>query len=310
MAVGVVPPEQLEVIKWAGHPHQPTEAEPKPLSPRASFDAWSETVHGRSQDWSPSKVAAATRLRAALLEVQQARRMRDLNHQLTAILRDKDILLTQKEFLITEVNHRTQNSLQLVSSFLSVQARGSDNPQLTGALDEARRRLTAVALVHRRLYRGDQVDVVDLARYIEELCEDTFSFMGADWKRHLTLALTPIRVSADQAIPLGLILTELLINANKYAYAGAAGPIEVSLTEDRTHVHLAVADRGPGMLTKAEGFGSRIMSALVKQLGGDAHGREHLARPAGRTRRAHSDHDIGHVRNGGRREANARLPSA
>jgi chemotaxis family two-component system sensor kinase Cph1 len=260
--------EQLEVVKWAGHPHEPTDAEPKPLSPRASFDAWSETVHGRSREWPSAKMAAATRLRAALLEVQQARRLHDLNHHLTAILRDKDILLTQKEFLITEVNHRTQNSLQLVSSFLSVQARGTDDPKLMASLDEARRRLTAVALVHRRLYRGDQVDVVDLARYIEELCEDTFSFMGADWQRHLTLSLTPTLVSADQAIPLGLILTELLINANKYAYGGAAGPIEVALTEDRSHLHLAVSDRGPGRISQAEGFGSRIMAALVRQLGG------------------------------------------
>jgi chemotaxis family two-component system sensor kinase Cph1 len=260
--------EQVQVVAWAGHPHQATDDEAKPLSPRASFDAWSETVRGRSRDWPPAKLAAATRLRAALLEVQQARRLRDLNHQLTAILRDKDTLLTQKEFLITEVNHRTQNSLQLVSSFLSVQARGSDNAQLTGALDEARRRLTAVALVHRRLYRGDQVDVVDLARYIEELCDDTFSFMGGDWKRHLTLALTPMWVSADQAIPLGLILTELLINANKYAYAGAAGPIEVALTEDRTHFRLAVSDRGPGRLSTVEGFGSRIIVRLVAQIGG------------------------------------------
>jgi chemotaxis family two-component system sensor kinase Cph1 len=217
--------EQLETLKWAGHPQTATAAHIKPLSPRASFEAWSETVRGRARGWSLAEVAAATRLRAALLEVRQARRLRDLNHQLTVILRDKDTLLRQKEFLVTEVNHRTQNSLQLVSSFLSVQARGSNNAELTAALEEARRRLTAVALVHRRLYRGDQVDVVDVSRYIEELCEDTFSFMGEDWKRHLALVLTPMKVSTDQAIPLGLILTELLINANKYAYAGAAGPM-------------------------------------------------------------------------------------
>jgi chemotaxis family two-component system sensor kinase Cph1 len=75
-------------------------------------------------------------------------------------------------------------------------------------------------------------------------------------------------ISTDQAIPLGLILTELLTNANKYAYGGAAGPIEVALTEDRTHFQLVVSDRGPGRTSKAEGFGTRIMASLVKQLGG------------------------------------------
>jgi chemotaxis family two-component system sensor kinase Cph1 len=59
-----------------------------------------------------------------------------------------------------------------------------------------------------------------------------------------------------------------LINANKYAYAGGAGPIEIALTEDHTHLRLAVSDRGPGRLAKADGFGSRIMSGLVRQLGG------------------------------------------
>jgi chemotaxis family two-component system sensor kinase Cph1 len=260
--------EQLETLKWAGHPHMATAAHSKPLSPRTSFEAWSETVRGRARGWSLAEEASAMRLRAALLEVRQARRLRDLNHQLTVILRDKDTLLAQKEFLVTEVNHRTQNSLQLVSSFLSGQARGSTNAELTAALEEARRRLAAVALVHRRLYRGDQVDVVDVGRYIEELCEDTFSFMGEDWKQHLAMALTPMKISTDQAIPLGLILTELLINANKYAYAGAAGPIEVALTEDRTHFHMIVSDRGPGRASKSDGFGSRIMAALVQQLGG------------------------------------------
>ena len=261
--------EQVEALKWAGNPQLALEDRAKPLTPRASFAAWSETVRGRALGWSLAEVAAATRLRAALLEVRQTRRLRDLNHHLTAILRDKDTLLRQKEFLVTEVNHRTQNSLQLVSSFLSVQARGSTNVELTAALKEAQRRLSAVALVHRRLYRGDQeVDVVDVDRYIEELCEDTFSFMGEDWKRHLVLALTPMKISTDQAILLGLILTELLINVNKYAYAGAAGSIEVALSEDRTHFHMVVSDRGPGRSPKAEGFGSRIMTGLVKQLGG------------------------------------------
>ena len=142
--------------------------------------------------------------------------------------------MQQKEFLIGEVNHRVQNSLQLVSSFLSMQARASDNPELHAALKEAGRRLIAVALVHRRLYRGDQIALVDGARYIEELCADTVSYMGQEWAQHLSLHLSPVLIATDRAIILGLVLTELMINANKYAYGGAAGPIDVELIEDRT----------------------------------------------------------------------------
>jgi chemotaxis family two-component system sensor kinase Cph1 len=260
--------EQIEVVNWAGNPHK--SADPGgPLTPRASFAAWSETVRGRARDWSLPETAAATRLRAALLEVQQNRRLRELNRQLTKILQDKDLLLQQKEFLIGEVNHRVQNSLQLVSSFLAIQGRASDDPALNAALEEARRRLTAVALVHRRLYRGDQLELVDAARYIEELCADTFAFMGQDWSQHLTLNLTPVLVSTDRAVTLGLLVTELMINANKHAYGGAAGPIEIELIEDRAQLHLVVADKGVGKASPAKGFGSRIMEGLVAQLGGE-----------------------------------------
>jgi chemotaxis family two-component system sensor kinase Cph1 len=200
--------------------------------------------------------------------VQQNRRVRELNQQLTKILQDKDLLLRQKEFLIGEVNHRVQNSLQLVSSFLGMQARASEDPDLHAALEEARRRLTAVAVVHRRLYRGDKIEVVDAARYIEELCADTFLFMGQDWAEHLTLNLSPVLISTDRAVSLGLVLTELMINSNKHAYGGAAGPIEIQLFEDRTHLGLVVSDKGVGKTSSRTGFGSRIMEGLVTQLGG------------------------------------------
>ena len=208
-------------------------------------------------------------MRATLLDVQQNRRMRALNLQLTMILRDKDLLLQQKEFLIGEVNHRVQNSLQLVSSYLAMQARETTDAALQGPLQEARRRLTAVALVHRRLYRGDQIEVVDAARYIEELCTETFSFMGQDWSQHLSLNLAPMQVSTDRAVTLGLVLTELMINCNKHAYGGAAGPIEIELLEDRTHLRMIVADRGAGRRVARKGFGSRIMEGLLGQLGGE-----------------------------------------
>ena len=262
--------DQVETVTWAGHPHKAPSSDPQaPLTPRASFDAWQETVRGQARAWTLPETDAAKRLRAALMEVEQNRRLRALNRKLTRILNDKEVLLRQKEFLIGEVNHRVQNSLQIVSSFLSLQANASDSPELHTALEEARRRMTAVALVHRRLYRGDQIELVDAARYIEELCADTFAFMGNDWATHLTLDLAPIVISTDRAVTLGLILTDLMINSNKYAYGGAAGPIEIILVEDRNDLRLIVADRGGGKVTFRKGFGSRIMDALVAQLKGE-----------------------------------------
>lgn len=262
--------EQIETVEWAGNPHKARNLDPSlPLTPRASFDAWAEIVRGHARDWSLAEVEAATRLRSALLDVQQNRRLRDLNRHLTKILQDKDLLLQQKAFLIGEVNHRVQNSIMLVASFLGLQANTSTNPELQEALEEARRRLTAVALVHRRLYRGDHIEVVDGARYIEELCADTFSFMGQDWAKHLTLDLMPVLIATDRAVTLGLVLTELLINSNKYAYAGGPGPIQVELKEHRAHIYMVVSDKGMSKDTFRKGFGSRIMEGLVTQLGGE-----------------------------------------
>jgi two-component system, chemotaxis family, sensor kinase Cph1 len=261
--------EQAEVVNWAGNPHKSASLSPEEvLTPRSSFEAWREIVSGRALAWTLPEADAAARLRATLLDIQQNRRVQALNRQLTAILKDKDLLLQQNEFLIGEVNHRVQNSLQLVSSFLSLQARASNSPELQAALEEARRRLTAVALVHRRLYTGDKIDIVDAGRYVEELCADTITFMGKEWAQHLTLDLSPVMISTDLAVPLSLVLTELMINCNKYAYGGEPGPIEIRLTGDRTHLHLTVADKGKGNAASKKGFGSRVIDSLVAQLDG------------------------------------------
>ena len=261
--------EQIEIIDWAGNPDKAPPPNPaEALIPRASFELWRRAVHGHARRWTPPEVEAATRLRATLLDARQARQVRELNHRLTETLRDKDLLLEQKEFLMGEVNHRVQNSLQLVSSFLALQARKADSPQLQEALDEARRRLSAVGLVHRHLYRGDQVQMIDAARYIEELCGDATASMGQDWHECISLDLATVTVSADRAVTLGLVLTELIINVNKHAYAGAAGPVEIRLTEDRAELQLIVADQGDGRPLSGTGFGTRIINALVAQLGG------------------------------------------
>ncbi|MDB5373745.1 MAG: hypothetical protein JWP04_2387 [Belnapia sp.] len=269
--------EIIETIQWAGNPHKAADGEALAaglasdlaiLNPRASFAAWQETVRAHARSWSQAELDTARRLRTALLEVQQMRNMRELNQQLTVMIQEKGVLLQQKEFLIGEVNHRVQNSLQLVSSFLSIQARASGDPALQAPLEEARRRLKAVSVLHRRLYRGEQVENVDAARYIAELCEETTAFMGQDWAAFIVHDLTPVIIPISLAVPLGLVLTELLININKHAYGGLAGPVTIRLTEQRGHLYLVVADRGKGGISGDKGFGSRIIDGLMHQLGG------------------------------------------
>jgi chemotaxis family two-component system sensor kinase Cph1 len=123
--------------------------------------------------------------------------------------------------------------------------------------------------VHRRLYRSDQFQQVDAARYIEELCDDLSQSMGVPWAGKVVLDLEPLTIPTDRVVTLGLVLTELLINAQKYAYGGAPGSIVIKLTQDRTAFRLTVSDFGVGNVSGHKGFGSRMMEAMVAQLGGE-----------------------------------------
>lgn len=261
--------ETLQTIQWAGNPHKAVGQDPnQPLTPRASFAAWSEEIRGRAHPWSPAEIEAAHRLSRLLFDVRQRRRIRELNRELTRAVTDKDALLAQQETLIKEVNHRVQNSLQLVVAFLAMQANAENDPTLTRHLGEAQRRLSAVALVHRRLYSEDTVTVIDLGRYIEDLLSEMQSSMGAEWTGRLTMDLAPLLITADAAVQIGLVLVELVINAQKYAYAGQPGPIAITLEKVRNRFRLTVADRGQGRTGTRTGFGTRMLGAMIKRLDG------------------------------------------
>lgn len=261
--------ETLQTIQWAGNPHKAVEQEPdRPLTPRASFAAWSEEIRGRALPWSPAEIEAAHRLSRLLFDARQRRRISELNRELTRAVTDKDALLAQQETLIKEVNHRVQNSLQLVVAFLAMQANAENDETLTRHLGEAQRRLSAVALVHRRLYSEDTVTVIDLGRYIEDLLAEMQSSMGDEWTGRLTMDLAPLLISADAAVQVGLVLVELVINAQKYAYGGKPGPITITLEKVRNRFRLTVADRGQGRTGNRTGFGTRMLGAMVKRLDG------------------------------------------
>jgi light-regulated signal transduction histidine kinase (bacteriophytochrome) len=261
--------ETVETIEWAGNPHKSVALAPgKMLTPRTSFASYSETVRGRSQRWTLEQVEAGHRLRRRFHEARQHLQVRILNREFHRALAEKDALLAQKDVLMKEVNHRVQNSLQLVASFLRLQAKTANSSVVADHLAEAQARLAAVALVHRRLYRDDQVESVDLARYVDELIADMRTSLGADWGRHIKLDLAPVLVPTDRAVNIGLILTELVINATKYAYGGAAGPIAIALEQHGGKLRLIVADDGRGK-GDGEGFGSRMMDAMVQRLSGD-----------------------------------------
>ncbi len=262
--------EQIEEIEWAGNPHKSVSLTPgEQLTPRASFETWTEAVRGLSRRWTLEEVEAAHRLRRAFHDAYQVRQLRDLNAQLTRTANEREALLQQKDLLMKEVDHRIQNSLQLVSAFLAMQARAAGPGEVSDHLREAQARLSAVAQVHRRLYRDDRVETIDLARYLEELAGDMKLSLGEEWASRMRLDLAPVLIPSDRAVNVGLVMTELVINATKYAYDGLPGPIAIVLEQHRNRLRLIVADEGRGKVGDKAGFGSRMMAAMVARLNGE-----------------------------------------
>ncbi len=262
--------EKVQVVEWAGNPHKgEAPAAATPLTPRASFEAWSEEVRGVAAIWNNNKIDAIHRIGRVISESYQRQRIAGLNRELEKTLQQKDELLKQKDFLMREINHRVQNSLQLVSTFLKMQARETQDASIVQHLDDARARISAVALVHRRLYSDNYVGSVDLARYLSELSNELFLSMGEEWRSRHTSNFAPVLMDADRAINLGLIFSELITNANKYAYGGAPGPTSACLDHHLNEVRLIVSDSGGGKTRLTAGFGSKMLHAIIVGLGGE-----------------------------------------
>ena len=261
--------EVLETVRWAGNPATAEKTGPNAiLTPRASFESWSDTVSGRAHRWGPAAVESAARLRDALADYAAVHQIRRLNRSLQDRLSERDLRLEQQQYLIREVNHRVQNSLTLVSSFLGLQAREQAGGSAATALNEARRRVRAVSAVHSRLYLSDQVTTIDMSRYIGELIGDLGSSMGPDWAAAIETDLDPVCIEPGRAITIGLILTELIINAQKYAYGGKPGPLRIAFQEDGAFFRMTVEDEGAGGHLAGKGFGSMMIKSLVGQLDG------------------------------------------
>jgi two-component sensor histidine kinase len=176
------------------------------------------------------------------------------------------------EALLREVNHRVANSLQLVSAMVRMQATALDDDNARLALEDTQRRITAIAQVHRRLYTSNDVEQVDMREYLGALVDE----LGETWStpaapRTLRLAAEPIRLSTDRAVSLGVIVTELVSNACKYAYPTNGGEVRVSLHGDGdAHFRLAVEDDGIGMKADAAptgtGVGTKLIRAMAQSL--------------------------------------------
>ncbi|WP_027169798.1 histidine kinase dimerization/phosphoacceptor domain -containing protein [Mesorhizobium sp. WSM3224] len=180
-------------------------------------------------------------------------------------------LLRQKEVLLREMEHRVANSLQIIASILLLKARSVTSEQTRQHLKDAHQRVLSVAEVQRHLHTTTGVEEIDVVSYLSKLCSSlAVSMVGEDQPIAVNVTAHGGRIDSQKAVSLGLIVTELVLNAIKYAFPieKAKALIQVAYETDGGGWKLTVSDNGAGKPAGAPnaGLGTAIVEALVKQL--------------------------------------------
>ena len=183
-----------------------------------------------------------------------------------------DLLLMDKELLLKEIHHRVKNNLEIVSSLLALQSAQIDDPDTKEAMLAGQNRVHSIGIVHQKLYQGKNLGAIEMKDYFINLSESILDSFGAEKRVTIECAMDQLDVDIDTAVPLGLIVNELLTNTLKYAFPeGQQGKVQIKLKKQTDGaLHLEVSDNGIGKsgLTHGTGFGGQLVSLLTQQLSG------------------------------------------
>ena len=206
---------------------------------------------------------------------ENQRELDQKNSYLERLNTEQEKLLKEKEWLIKEVHHRVKNNLQMVTSLLSSQTTYLDNDAAILAVNDSLRRMQAMSMIHQKLYQDDNVSTIFMPEYIDELIHYLRDSFDDKHRIIFNQNIESLNLDVTQAIPLGLILTESIVNSIKYAFLNSkAGIVDISLGQDGTdHLLLFIADNGSGLpegidKSPLNSLGLDLMQGLARQLKG------------------------------------------
>lgn len=186
--------------------------------------------------------------------------------------------IEEKSILLKEIHHRVKNNLQLISSLLNLQSHHLNDQVYIEMFDENKNRIKAIALVHEKLYQSSDVEHVNLKEYLQSIIDLLSDSIGMDHIIEMDISsVVNNRIPIDTALPCGLIFSELISNAIKYAFPAnfetEHQQILIQIEESDQHYQIAVKDNGIGLpdnfsIEQTDSLGFEIVSSLVEQLNG------------------------------------------
>ena len=180
----------------------------------------------------------------------------------------------EKEFLLKEIHHRVKNNLEIVSSLLALQSEQITDRKVRDAMQKSQHRVHSMSMIHQKLYQGKSLSVIEMKEYFTNLSNYIIDTFDAQGRITVDCKMDKLELDVDMAVPIGLIVNELLTNSMKYAFPnGEKGMVCIQLVENNGQLLLEVSDNGVGKpLTKTDnegtGFGTQLISLLTRQLEG------------------------------------------
>lgn len=179
----------------------------------------------------------------------------------------------ENELLLKEIHHRVKNNLEIISSLLALQSAQLKDGNLIDAMQESQNRVQSMGMIHQKLYQGKNLTAIEMKEYFTNLGNYIVNSFGLSRHIEVRCEMDALELDVDTAIPIGLIVNELLTNSLKYGFpAQKQGLIIISLVEFPAQLKLKVTDNGIGKAESAQasgtGFGTQLIELLTKQLDG------------------------------------------